>query len=166
MLVCIQTFMNWFGSTWSDDRYYWTLYFDDESNWSWPLFKVTGVWESKTFCSNYLTKFSVDLDGILLRLVGVMHSFYLVYSIFKGKNGSNNNIIIVIAFKGAIRDFFAISVLRRELSPTSQWPGRNRVQTTCNTLSAYHVQHVMLFATWYEGTAQLLSLTEFKLYLF
>ena len=66
-------------------------------------------------------------------------------------------IIIIIAFKGAIRDFFTISSLRRELNK----PGRNRVQPKCNTLSAYHVQDV-LRATWYEGTAQLLSLTEFK----
>ena len=38
--------------------------------------------------------------------------------------------------------FFAISSQRRELSPTGtlKWPGRNRVQITCNTLSAYHVQ--------------------------
>ena len=36
----------------------------------------------------------------------------------------------------------AISSLRRELSPTRslKWPGRNRVQITCNTSSAYHVQ--------------------------
>ena len=32
--------------------------------------------------------------------------------------------------------------------------------------SAYQVQHVVLRATWYEGTAQLLSLTELKLHLF
>ena len=32
--------------------------------------------------------------------------------------------------------------------------------------SAYHVQHVVLRATWYEGTAQLLSLTECKSHLF
>ena len=32
---------------------------------------------------------------------------------------------------------------------------------TCYTSSAYHVQHV-LRTTWYEGTAQLLSLTELK----
>ena len=64
-------------------------------------------------------------------------------------------ITIIIAFKGAIRDF-AISSLRREPSPTRKfkWPGRNRVQITCNA------------ATWYEGTAQLLSLTEFKSHLF
>ena len=34
-----------------------------------------------------------------------------------------------------------------------------------NTSSAYHVQHVVLRAMWYEGTAQLLSLTELKSHL-
>ena len=64
--------------------------------------------------------------------------------------------------------FFAISSLRRELSPTCtlKWPRRNRVQITCNTSSAYHVQHVVLRATWYEGTAQLLSFTKLKPHLF
>ena len=58
--------------------------------------------------------------------------------------------------------------MRRESPPTRilKWPGRNRVQITCNTSSAYHVQHVVLRATWYEGTAQLLSMTEFKSRLF
>ena len=38
--------------------------------------------------------------------------------------------------------FFTISSQRRELFPTRtlKWPGRNRVQITCNTSSAYHVQ--------------------------
>ena len=38
--------------------------------------------------------------------------------------------------------FFTISSQRSELSPTRtlKWPGRNRVQTMCNTSSAYHVQ--------------------------
>ena len=60
--------------------------------------------------------------------------------------------------------FFTISSLRLELSPihTLKWPG----QITSNTSSAYHVQHVVLCAMWYEGTAQLLSLTEFKSHLF
>ena len=64
--------------------------------------------------------------------------------------------------------YFTISSQRRELSPTRtlKWPRRNRVQITCNTSSAYHVQHVVLRATWYEGTAQLLSLTELKSHLF
>ena len=77
-------------------------------------------------------------------------------------------IIIIIAFKGAIRDFFTISSQRHELSPTHmlKWPRCNRVQITCNTLSAFHVQHVVLRATWYEGTAQLLSVTELKSHLF
>ena len=39
--------------------------------------------------------------------------------------------------------FFTISSQRRELSPARtllKWPGRNRVQITCNTSSAHHVQ--------------------------
>ena len=50
--------------------------------------------------------------------------------------------IIIMAFIGAIQDFFTISSQRRELSPTCtlKWPGRNRVQITWNTSSAYHVQ--------------------------
>ena len=58
--------------------------------------------------------------------------------------------------------FFTISSQCRELSPTRtlKWPG--------------HVQHierlsrasVVLRATWYEGTAQLLILTELKSHLF
>ena len=73
-------------------------------------------------------------------------------------------IIIIIAFKGAIWDFFTIYWLRPKLSLTHMLkrPGRNRVQITCNTLSTYHMQH----ATRYEGTAQLLSLTELKSHLF
>ena len=63
---------------------------------------------------------------------------------------------------------FTISSLRREPPPTRTltWSGRNRVQITCNTSSAYHVQHVVLRATWYEVTAQLLSLTECESLLF
>ena len=77
-------------------------------------------------------------------------------------------IIVIITFKDAIRDFFTISSQCHKLSPTHtlKWSRRNRVQITCNTSSAYHVQHVMLHATWYKGTAQLLSLTELKSHLF
>ena len=58
--------------------------------------------------------------------------------------------------------------MRREPSPTRtlKLPKRNGVQITCNTSNAYHMQHVELRATWYEGTAQLLSLTELKSQLF
>ena len=72
--------------------------------------------------------------------------------------------LITIALKGVIWDFFTVSSLRRELS--LKWPERNRVQITCNTSGACHMHHVMLRATWYEGTAQLLSLTEFKSHLY
>ena len=41
--------------------------------------------------------------------------------------------------------FFTISSLHRELPPTHtlKWSKCNRVQITCNTSSAYHVQRVM-----------------------
>ena len=76
--------------------------------------------------------------------------------------------MIMIAFVGAIRDFFTIFSLRREPSPTHTLkpPGRNRVKITCNTSITYHVQHVVLRATWYEGTAVVLSLTKLKSHLF
>ena len=77
-------------------------------------------------------------------------------------------IVIIIAFKGAIRDFFffTISSLRREPSPTRtlKWPGRDLVQITCNTSSAYHVQ-LLLRATWHEGTARLFRLAGQKSHL-
>ena len=81
-----------------------------------------------------------------------------------GHNNNNNNNRIQRRYSR----FFTISSQRRELSPTRtlKWPRRSCVQITCNTSSAYHVQHVALSATWYEGTAQLLSLTDLKLHLF
>ena len=52
-------------------------------------------------------------------------------------NNNNNNRI-----QRRYLRFFTISSQRRELSPTRmlKWPGRNHVQITCNTSSAYHVQ--------------------------
>ena len=69
------------------------------------------------------------------------------------------SIMIMTAFKGAIQDFlqsphFAVNCLQHV---RSSGPDSKHVQITCNTSSAYHVQHVVLRATWYEGTAQLLS---------
>ena len=85
------------------------------------------------------------------------------FSILLNNNNNNNNRI-----QRRYSRIFTISSQRRELSPTRtlKWPGRKRVQITCNTSSAYHVQHVVLRATWYEGAAQLLSLTELKSHLF
>ena len=64
--------------------------------------------------------------------------------------------------------FFTISSLRLEPSPTRtlKWPGHCCAQIMCNITSAYHMPHVVLHATWYEGTAQLLSLTKCKSHLF
>ena len=85
--------------------------------------------------------------------------------IYYNNNNNNNNNNNRIPRRNEI---FTISSLRHEQSPTRtlKWPGRNRVQITCNTSSAYHVQHVVLRATLYEGTAQLLNLTEFKSHFF
>ena len=78
-------------------------------------------------------------------------------------NNNNNNCI-----QRHNSRFFTISSLRCKPSPTRtlKWPGRNSVQITCNTSSAYHVKNDVLCATWYEGAAQLLSVTEFKSHLF
>ena len=77
-------------------------------------------------------------------------------------NNNNNNSI-----QRRISRFVTFSSPRCKPSPTRtlKWPGRNRVQITCNTSSAYHVQHV-LPVTWYKGTAPLLSLTELTSHLF
>ena len=54
-------------------------------------------------------------------------------------NNNNNNGIERCKFE------IFISSLHRELSPTRmlKWPGRNRVQITINTLSAYHKEHAV-----------------------
>ena len=77
--------------------------------------------------------------------------------IIKSNNNNNNNNHNHIHRRNS--RFSTISSLRREPSLTRalKWPRSNRVQTTCNTSSACHVQHVVLRSTWYEGIAQLLS---------
>ena len=81
-----------------------------------------------------------------------------------GINDNNNNNNSNCTERHNLR-LFTISSLRHELSPTRtlKWPRRNRVQITCNTSSAYHVQHIVIHATWYEETAQLLSLNRIYL---
>ena len=56
----------------------------------------------------------------------------------RGVHNNNNNNRIQRRYSR----FFTISSQRRELSPTRtlKWPGRNRVQITCSTWSAYPVQ--------------------------
>ena len=75
-------------------------------------------------------------------------------------------IIIIIAFKAQFEIFYNLLTAPRTVNPYAQVA---RAQSCAN-----HVQHIerllrasdMLHATWYEGTAQLLRLTEFKLHLF
>ena len=63
-------------------------------------------------------------------------------------------IIIIMAIKGTIRDFLQSPpcAANRLQHVCSSGSGE---QITCNTSSAYHVQHVVLRATPYEEAAQL-----------
>ena len=81
-----------------------------------------------------------------------------VYCNNNNNNNSNNNNFNNRIQRRNLR-FFTISSLCRESSPARTLKGslHNYVQIMCNTSSAYHVQHVVLRATWYEGTAQLSS---------
>ena len=79
-------------------------------------------------------------------------------------------IIIIITFKGAIREFFQSPhcAVNRLQHVRSTGPGAI-VCKSCAThraLITRIVQRAMLHATWYERTVQLLSVTEFKSHLF
>ena len=97
---------------------------------------------------------------IMIMMMMIMMMMMMMIVIIKKTNNYSNRI------ERRNSRTLTISSLRRELSPTRRlfWPGRNRVQITCTIKSAYHVS--MSCATWYEGTAQPLSLIEFKLHLF
>ena len=71
-----------------------------------------------------------DLDHTTSQGMGVSNNN-------NNNNNDNNNLI-----QRRYSRFFTIFSQRRELSPTCtlKWPGRNRVQITCNTSNAYHVQ--------------------------
>ena len=79
----------------------------------------------------------------------------------------DNDFIIIIVFKGAIPDFYNLLTAPRTVSNTY-------AQVAQAQSCANHMQHierlsrasVMLRATLYEGTAQLLSLRELKSHLF
>ena len=119
-------------------------------------------WRNHRIYFGYMSP-QLGFRSLLSEMVGTTYRLGFLLTI--KKHNKNDKII---AFKGTNRDFSTISSLHRKPSPTRtlKWPGRNRVQITCNTSSAYHVQHAVLRDTWYEGTAQLLSLTEFKLHIF
>ena len=54
-------------------------------------------------------------------------------------------IIIIIAFKVAVRDFLHSPRCAANCLPTRtlKWPRHNRVKITCNTSNVYHVQRVV-----------------------
>ena len=62
---------------------------------------------------------------------------------------------IILAFKGALRDFVQSPHCFANLTPTRmlKWPGRNCVQIMCITSSAYHVQHVMCHVVQRDSSA-------------
>ena len=64
MLACIWAFLIQFDSSlvWWQILLYFTFWY--WSNWPWLWFKATGVQESKHFWANYLTKFSVNSNGV------------------------------------------------------------------------------------------------------
>ena len=79
-------------------------------------------------------------------------------------SNNNNNSNRIERFN--LSFFSIVSSLRREVSPlrTLKCPGHNRVHIMCNTLTL--IMCNMSCATWYEGTAQLLRLTELKSHLY
>ena len=131
--------------------------------------------DSRTSCCDEKNIHLPSVDGAYTALpwahqvshhgyIGYMCKFYeYVYSPLLRVNNNNNNRI-----QRRNSRFFAVSSVRCEPSPirTPKWPERNHMQITLNTSSVYHVQHVTLRATLYEGTAQLLSLTKCKSHLF
>ena len=48
-----------------------------------------------------------------------------------------------VALTGAVRDIYNLLTAPQTVSSVLKWPGRNRVEITCNTSSAYHAQHVV-----------------------
>ena len=73
-------------------------------------------------------------------LLSTVSSLQRCFGLPTDLNDNNNN-----GIQKRNSRFFTISSLRRELSPTRtlKRPLRNRVQITCNTSSAYHVQHAV-----------------------
>ena len=70
---------------------------------------------------------------------------YYYYNDYDDDDNDSNNYNDDNSIERRNSRFFTICSLCRELSPrrTLKWPVSNRVQITCNTPSAYHVQHVV-----------------------
>ena len=75
---------------------------------------------------------------------------------------------IKVTMKGPVQDFHnLLTAPVLCIVSTLKWPGHNCVQITCNTSTDRALTtRIMPWTTWYQGTAQLLSLTKFKSHLF
>ena len=139
-----------------------------ESNQHHPLLPDL-LHDDSDYDSEPCTGSSRDTDGVVTETAtsaSVPCSGRQPAQVIRGRVGASwdNNSLIIIAFKGAIRDFSQspLCAANHLQHVRSSGPGA----ITCNTSSASHVQHVVLRARWYEGTVQLLSLTEFKSHFF
>ena len=99
-----------------------------------PSRSISDLKKKKIFLKMVLQQLPCTMPGTgrsVLELVSPV----LVH--LNNNNNNNNNRI-----QRRYSRFFTISSQHRELSPTRtlMWPGRNCVQITCNTSSAYHVR--------------------------
>ena len=112
---------------------------------------LTKIIITKTHCSNPLYCILMTSKGSLKEAANELNR-----RCHQPQERNNNNNCI----QRRNSRFCTISSLCCKLSPTcTLWPTHNRVHITSNTSSTHHMQHVVLRATQYEGTAQLLSLT-------
>ena len=98
-------------------------------------------------------------------------SHYRGCTLWFGQNDVDFNVVLtrriitttikIIGLKGAIPEFFQSP----HCATNCRQLVRVSVQIMCNTSSACHMQHAVLRTTWYEETAQLLSLTDFQSHL-
>ena len=104
-----------YDCNYNNNYYYYTV-----SQWRYPLWVCYTQW--------MFWKESYEYNNDRIERLGLR--------CFQSYNNNNNRI------QRRYSRFFTISSQRREPSPTRtlKWPGRNRVQITCNTSSAYHVQ--------------------------
>ena len=119
----------------------------------WSLTHVPG-----THTSSYITTYITVLHNSSCKSVSVLEPDLLI------------TIIIIIALKGAIQDFFFLFLQSPKCPATCPQHVRSSDQDAIlfKSLATHRalITYNMSCATWYKGTAQLLSVTEFKSHLF
>ena len=120
-------FFTSFMQSWFYGRNHWTQHFD--ANWIIsPLFMVSAVYESKNCYTPLLASFFINFDDIIKIIIKI--------------------IIIIIAFKGAIRDFYNLLSTLRTVS--NFYNLLSTLRTVSNTYArvaqaqswANHVQYI------------------------